>query len=74
MQLPMRKIQELLGREILVELKGEKGILRGKLESYDEYLNLHLSSTIEIVEGERNRALGTIVLRGNNIIWIAPAE
>jgi len=55
-------------------VKGGKHILEGTLESADEYLNMHLTSTVEIVNGEKSTSLGSVVLRGNNIIIINPIE
>ena len=37
----------------------------------DEYLNLHLENAVEITANGR-RDLGTVVIRGNNILSIAP--
>jgi small nuclear ribonucleoprotein (snRNP)-like protein len=55
-------------------MKGDVHILEGELESVDDYLNLHLLDTVEIADGERLRSLGSVVLRGNNIILIIPVE
>jgi small nuclear ribonucleoprotein (snRNP)-like protein len=55
-------------------MKGEKNILEGKLESADDYLNLYLTDTAEIVDGEKKRNLGSVVLRGNNIVLIIPVQ
>jgi len=55
-------------------MKGDVHILEGELESVDDYLNLHLLDTVEIADGERRRSLGSVVLRGNNIILIIPVE
>jgi small nuclear ribonucleoprotein (snRNP)-like protein len=38
----------------------------------DEYLNIHMDETIEYVNNVRGRSLGTVVIRGNNILTIAP--
>ncbi|MCL7416002.1 MAG: LSM domain-containing protein [ANME-2 cluster archaeon] len=64
----------MIGQMVQVEMKGGQHILEGKLESSDEYLNMHLSSTVEIIDGERAKSLGSVVLRGNNIIIINPVE
>jgi small nuclear ribonucleoprotein (snRNP)-like protein len=69
---PTKKVQTLIGSVIQVEMKGDKHILEGKLESADEYLNLHLVETYEIAEGIKSRSLGSVVLRGNNIIMLTP--
>jgi small nuclear ribonucleoprotein (snRNP)-like protein len=44
------------------------------LNSVDEYLNLHLLETVELIGGEKTRPLGSVILRGNNIILISPIE
>ncbi len=69
---PTKKVQTLIGSTIQVEMKGDKHTLQGKLESADEYLNLHLMDTYEVVEGVKSRSLGSVILRGNNIIMLSP--
>lgn len=71
---PNKKVQTLIGSRIQVEMKGEKNILEGRLESADDYLNLYLTDTTEIVDGEKKRNLGSVVLRGNNIVLIIPVQ
>lgn len=71
---PTKKVQTLIGSVVQVEMKGDKHTLEGKLESADEYLNLHLKDTFEIVDGVKSRSLGSVILRGNNIILLSPIE
>jgi small nuclear ribonucleoprotein (snRNP)-like protein len=71
---PTKKVQSLVGREIHVEMKGEQCVLEGVLASVDDYLNLHLSGASEILDGERKRALGSVILRGNNVVLINPLK
>ena len=72
---PTKKVQQLTGTKIQVEMKGSpRYVLEGILNSVDEYLNLHLLETVELVGGERTRSLGSVILRGNNIILISPVE
>ncbi len=65
---PTKKVQSMIGSRVQVEMKGDEQLLEGTLESVDDYLNLHLLDTVEIVDGEQMRSLGQVVLRGNNII------
>ncbi|MBA5942794.1 MAG: LSM domain-containing protein [Methanophagales archaeon] len=67
---PSKKIQSLVGRVIHVEMKGERFVLEGMLRSVDDYLNLHLGDANEILEGEKRRSLGSVILRGNNVVLI----
>jgi small nuclear ribonucleoprotein (snRNP)-like protein len=71
---PNKKVQKLVGSKVQVEMKGDLHILEGTLKSVDDYLNLHLMDAVEIADGERLRSLGSVVLRGNNVILIIPAE
>lgn len=69
---PTKKVQTLIGSVVQVEMKGDKHTLEGKLESADEYMNLHLVETYEIADGVKSRSLGSVILRGNNIIMLSP--
>jgi U6 snRNA-associated Sm-like protein LSm5 len=71
---PNKKVQKIVGSKIQVEMKGDLNLLEGTLKSVDDYMNLHLVDTMEIVKGEKVRSLGSVVLRGNNIILITPVE
>lgn len=70
---PTKKVQTLIGSVVRVEMKGDKHTLEGRLESADEYLNLYLVDTYELADGIKSRSLGSVVLRGNNIIMLCPA-
>lgn len=71
---PTKKVQTLIGSRVQVEMKGDKHILEGKLESADDYLNLHLLDTYEMTDGVKSRSLGSVILRGNNIILLVPVS
>ena len=71
---PNKKVQSMVGREIHVEMKGEQCVLEGVLTSVDDYLNLHLSGANEILQGEKKRSLGSVILRGNNVVLINPLK
>ncbi len=71
---PNKRVQGMVGRRIHVEMKGERCVLEGILTSVDDYLNIHLSSASEIQNGVRKRVLGSVVLRGNNVVLINPLK
>ncbi|MFQ6068829.1 MAG: LSM domain-containing protein [Candidatus Bathyarchaeia archaeon] len=64
-------LEESLGKIVLVRLRGGKK-LRGKLKGFDQHLNLLLEETEDITNTEKPRKLGTIILRGDNVIIISP--
>lgn len=68
---PMDLLSMSLNGIVLVKLKGGRQ-LRGKLKNYDAHLNLTLEEAEEIEEEGPNNNLGTIILRGDNVIIISP--
>jgi small nuclear ribonucleoprotein len=54
-----------------VSLKGGREI-RGVLQGYDVHMNLVLDKAEETENGEI-RKLGTLIVRGDNVIYISPS-
>jgi small nuclear ribonucleoprotein (snRNP)-like protein len=70
--LPIKKVFSLVDSRIIVEIKDEERKFQGRLMAVDEYLNIHMEETVELAGNERGRNLGTVVIRGNNILTISP--
>ena len=71
-QEPMVLLEKSLDAIVLVKLRGNRQI-RGKLVGFDNHMNLILIESDEIdPEGETIHR-GRIVVRGDNVIIIAPA-
>ena len=70
--LPIKKVNSLVESKIIVEIKDDGRRFQGRLIAVDEYLNLHMEDATEIAEGSMERNLGCVVIRGNNILSIAP--
>ena len=68
---PLDILNNTLGKSVIIKLKGER-IFRGTLEGYDIHMNLVLENAEEIKEGETERKLGTVVVRGDNVVYISP--
>ncbi|NTV00836.1 MAG: ribonucleoprotein [Methanoregulaceae archaeon] len=71
--LPIKKVFSLVESRIVVEIKDDNRKLQGRLVAVDEYLNIHMDETTEFVDGQRGRNLGTVIIRGNNILSISPS-
>ena len=64
-------LEQNLSRVVLVRLKGGKS-LRGRLKGFDQHLNLVLEETEDTSNPENTRKLGTIIVRGDNVVLISP--
>ncbi|MCH2380432.1 MAG: RNA-binding protein [Nitrososphaerales archaeon] len=67
----VKVLEESLGKVVLIKLKGNKSI-RGSLQGFDQHMNLTLDDSQEILEGDSTKDLGTIIVRGDNVILISP--
>jgi small nuclear ribonucleoprotein len=70
---PLDLLNNSKGKEVLVQLKGEKQIV-GTLLAFDIHINLVLDNIKEIENGQVKRNLGLGFLRGDTIIFISPAS
>ncbi len=67
----VKVLDESLGRVVLIKLKGGK-MIRGKLLGFDQHMNLLLEESQELLEEDKSNDLGTIVVRGDNVVIISP--
>jgi len=66
-----RVLEASIGRTVLIKLRGGR-TLRGTLEGFDQHVNLVLKDAENVSNPESTVELGTIVLRGDNVIMISP--
>ncbi len=69
---PFDLLNKVLGQKILIRLKGGTQI-RGMLSSFDIHMNLVLQDAEELDDGQLKAKIGTMLLRGGNILYISPA-
>ena len=66
----VKVLDESLGKVVLIKLKGGK-VIRGNLHGFDQHMNLLLQDSVELSDDKSND-LGTIVVRGDNVVIISP--
>jgi len=70
---PLDLLNASKGKEVLVQLKGEKQLV-GTLLAFDIHINIVLDNAKEIENGNVKKNIGLTFLRGNTIIYISPAS
>ena len=67
----VKVLEESINKVVLIKIKGGKTI-RGNLLGFDQHMNLLLDQSEEVpFEGDA-KSLGTIVVRGDNVVMISP--
>ncbi len=72
----MELLQDSIGAQVLVELKGNKKI-KGRLRGYDQHLNLVLEDAEEIsinpdTSEEDVTHIANVIVRGDNVVIVSP--
>ena len=69
---PFDILNSSLNNTVIIGLKG--GVeFRGMMVAYDVHMNIVLDNAEQIVNGEVKRGMGTILLRGDSVIYISPS-
>ncbi len=69
---PFDLLNKAIGQHVMVRLKNGDGI-RGKVSSFDAHMNMVLTEAEELGDdGGSKTKLGTILLRGGNILFVSP--
>jgi small nuclear ribonucleoprotein len=63
--------EESLNKVVLVQLKGGRTV-RGRLYSFDQHMNLVLEDAEDVTNAELTKKLGTIIVRGDNVVLVSP--
>jgi small nuclear ribonucleoprotein len=72
MEKPLKILHGSLNSRVIVELRSGRSY-NGTLDGYDvPHMNLVLKNAEEIVSGESKGKQNTVILRGDNIIYVSP--
>ncbi len=67
----VKVLEESINKVVLIKIKGGKTI-RGNLLGFDQHMNLLLDQSEEVPSEGDAKSLGTIVVRGDNVVMISP--
>ena len=62
----------MVGKQVMVKLKSDLGYT-GQLEKMDVQMNLILTGSVEHDRSKEVSNLGTVIIRGNNILYVSLA-
>jgi len=70
---PLDVLNKSLQTPVIVRIKGGREF-RGILNGYDIHMNLVLQNAEEIQDGEIVRKLGSVVIRGDTVVFVSPSQ
>jgi len=70
---PFDILNNSLNGNVLVKLKGDVEV-RGTLASFDIHMNLVIENGEELKNGQLTRKLGTVLLRGDTVVFVSPSN
>jgi len=66
---PLNILQKMLDKEVVVRLKSNIEY-HGKMVNVDIYMNMILEGTKEFSQGQQVTNYGTVIIRGNNVLFV----
>ncbi|KDN64049.1 putative LSM domain-containing protein [Colletotrichum sublineola] len=66
--------ENLVNQDVIIRLKWGETEYKGKLVSIDSYMNIQLSGAEEYIDQKMTGALGQVLIRCNNVLWIRGAK
>ena len=69
---PFDLLNKAVGQQVMIKLKNGDDI-RGKVVSFDMRMNIVLDNAEQLEDGNLKAKIGTMLLRGGNILFISPA-
>ncbi|MCX8163322.1 MAG: hypothetical protein N3D10_02085 [Candidatus Micrarchaeota archaeon] len=69
---PFDILNAALNNSVIVGMKGGYEI-RGTMVAFDVHMNIVLEKAEQLVDGQVKKGLGTVLLRGDSVIYISPA-
>ena len=69
---PFDVLNGALNKPVIIRLKGGTE-LRGTMTAYDVHMNIVLQEAEQLENGEVKRKLGTMLVRGDSIVFFSPA-
>lgn len=69
---PLDILDQVLNRQPVIVSSRAAGF-RGVLQGYDVHMNLVLDRAEEVAEDGQVRGVGTLIVRGDNVIYISPS-
>lgn len=68
---PFDLLNRVMNKSVMVRLKGDRQ-LRGVLKAFDQHMNLVLDEADELKNDEKIATIGTVIVRGDNILYVSP--
>ncbi|MBU0586679.1 small nuclear ribonucleoprotein [Candidatus Micrarchaeota archaeon] len=69
---PFDVLNGSLNNTVIIGLKG--GVeFRGVMVAYDIHMNIVLEKAEQLINGEVKRGVGTVLLRGDSVVFISPS-
>ena len=66
-------LKKYMDKRLAIKLNGNRTI-NGTLRGFDQFMNLVLDETVEVVSASEQNNIGMVVLRGNSIVMIEALE
>jgi len=66
-------LKKYMDKRLQIKLNGNRTV-QGVLRGFDQFMNLVLDETVEVVSTSEQNKVGMVVIRGNSVVMIEALE
>jgi small nuclear ribonucleoprotein G len=67
------ELKKYMDKKLSIKLNANRHVV-GTLRGYDQFMNLVLENTVEVVTPSERNEIGMVVIRGNSVVMMEPLE
>jgi len=67
------ELKKYMDKKLSIKLNANRHVV-GTLRGYDQFMNLVLENTVEVVTPSERNDIGMVVIRGNSVVMMEPLE
>jgi len=67
------ELKKYMDKKLSIKLNANRHVV-GTLRGYDQFMNLVLENTVEVVTASERNEIGMVVIRGNSVVMMEPLE
>jgi len=67
------ELRKYMDKKLSIKLNANRHVI-GTMRGFDQFMNLVLENTVEVVSPSERNEIGMVVIRGNSVVMMEPLD
>jgi len=72
-KVPGPELRKYMDKKLSIKLNANRHVI-GIMRGFDQFMNLVLENTVEVVSPSERNEIGMVVIRGNSVVMMEPLD